>query len=215
MITNRRMDPDARPARDGGEPTPISRWPIAIIALLVVGAVSMVAFSLNRPNPPEFAVTPQAVPDTAQPGSLRLTVDASSPDHWRFVSLEAGAPVHAAETWDLAFQRFHVIANGGSGFPGAAGILDLGAVPFDAAHVPEGAAFVTTAVDGDSTNPAIARWYRYGFTSHLLTPLDRTYVVRGADGKRLYAVRVVSYYCPGARPGCVTIRYRPLGTPDP
>jgi len=57
-----------------------------------------------------------------------------------------------------------------------------------------------------STNDAIGRWYRYSWTSHLLTALPRTYAVRTAGGEAV-KLRFVSYYCPGATPGCVTFEY--------
>ena len=59
---------------------------------------------------------------------------------------------------------------------------------------------------GDSVNPALERWYDYGFTSHLLTPKPGVYAVRTAEGDYA-ALRFLSYYCPGARAGCVTFEY--------
>jgi hypothetical protein len=197
------------------EPPPVARWAIAAIALAVCGTVALVAFSLTRPEPQGFTPTAAAEPfPGTDDGSLRLTVDASSPDAWRFVSLSHGAPVAAQDDWDLAFRRFHIMSNGGPGFSGTAAVADLGPVAFEAAAIPPDSAFRATEAARDSTNPAIDRWYRYGFTSHLLTPLDRTYVVRAAAGRH-YALRVQSYYCPGARPGCLTIRYLALDPPDP
>jgi hypothetical protein len=63
-----------------------------------------------------------------------------------------------------------------------------------------------TVAASDSTNPAIERWYDYGFLSHLLTPRPRVYAVRTADG-RYAKLKILSYYCPGASPGCMTFRY--------
>lgn len=110
--------------------------------------------------------------------------------------------------WDLAFRRFHIIANGGAGFEGDGGIHDLGPIPFDSlTTAPESGFAPTTLAGRDSTNHAIERWYRYGFTSHLLTPLGHVYVVRAADGARQVRLEILGYYCPGARPGCVTVRW--------
>jgi hypothetical protein len=53
----------------------------------------------------------------------------------------------------------------------------------------------------------LERWYTYSWTSHLLTSKGHVYGVRTADGRHA-TLEIVSYYCPGARPGCVTIRYR-------
>jgi hypothetical protein len=193
-----------------GQPRPVSRVAIAAVLLLAIGAVAMIVFSLSRPQPPEFTATDRAVPGEFGVGSFRFTVEAADPGSWRFISLATGTLVAGGDSWDLAFRRFHIISNGGVGFRGAGGIIDGGSVPMDSVELAAGADVVKTVVAGDSSNPAIARWYRYGLTSHLLTPLDRTYIVRAADGRRHYALRVLSYYCTGARPGCVTIRYRPL-----
>ncbi len=52
----------------------------------------------------------------------------------------------------------------------------------------------------------LENWYEYSWLSHILTPADRTFALRTADGK--YAIlRFLSYYCPGGRPGCVTFEY--------
>jgi hypothetical protein len=40
-------------------------------------------------------------------------------------------------------------------------------------------------------------------------PKPVTYRVRAADGV-LYSVRILSYYCPGAQPGCLTLEYQPV-----
>jgi hypothetical protein len=66
----------------------------------------------------------------------------------------------------------------------------------------------------DSSNAAIARWYSYGFTSHMLSPGGRVYGIRTADG-RYAKLELLGYYCPGPVAGCVTIRYsfQPRGGP--
>jgi hypothetical protein len=201
------------PRGTGGEKPGAGRraspWAVATVIALLCGAIALVVFSLLRPEPAGFVPTAEAVPYGAADGSLRLTIDASDPTAWQYVSLARGEHVSDGAGWDLAFRRFNVIANGGAGFPGRGAIADVGPTVFEEVRVPSEASFRATTAGRDSTNAAIARWYRYGFTSHLLTPLDRSYVVRGAGGA-YYAVRILGYYCPGARPGCVTIRYRPL-----
>ncbi|HSR42903.1 MAG TPA: HmuY family protein, partial [Longimicrobiales bacterium] len=42
--------------------------------------------------------------------------------------------------------------------------------------------------------------------SHILRPKDRVFAVRTADG-RYAKLRILGYYCPGARPGCLAFRY--------
>jgi hypothetical protein len=183
--------------------------------MLSAAAVTLVAVAITRPQPPGYVPTPAGQLGTADPvGGTVTTIDASAGDAWRFFSFARGVlPGRAAGLeWDLAFRRFHIIANGGPGFAGAGAVADLGAVPFERANA-RAARFEPTVAGRDSVNPAIERWYDYGFTSHLLKPLDRTYLVRTADGG-LVTLRILGYYCPGAVPGCLTFRWAPLPPPE-
>ena len=180
----------------------------AVALLVVAAAVGMVVFSLQRPSVREYLPTPvqPAVVGDSLIGPEIYTVDASSSSDWAYFDFSRGSVVEDPEPgeWDLAFQRFYIVANGGLGFAGRGGLQDLGAVPFDSVVPPRG--YVATEAGRDTTNAATAEWYEYSFTSHLLTPRPRTYAVRTADG-RYGKLEVVGYYCPGARPGCLTFRY--------
>jgi hypothetical protein len=181
---------------------------IGVGVILIAGA--LVLLTLQRPTPPMYAPSP-AVPDSAgdrRVGPLVRTVDATASDRWTHFSFQAGAVVEnpGPTDWDLAFRRFQVIANGGAGFFGEGGILDLGEVPFDEVRSVPGAGYVPTLARGDSVNAAIREWYDYSFLSHLLTPRPRVYAIRTADGRKA-KLELLGYYCPGAQPGCVTFRY--------
>jgi hypothetical protein len=183
---------------------------IAVVAAPTLLAIILVALSLGRP---ELATYPAnaAPPDTLaiRAGhAVTLTVDATSESKWRFVSLEDGRirDTAAPLEWDLAMRRFNIIANGGPGFAGQGAIADLGEVSFDSAGVTPAVNWQVTRVRRDSANAAIARWYNYGFTSHLLEPKPYTWLVRTAHG-RIARMRILSYYCPGPTPGCLTLRY--------
>jgi hypothetical protein len=192
---------------------PSLRWAFGVVGLLFVGALALVLVAINRPEPPSYPPTPAgapAPPDAS--GTHMATIDASSPDHWVFFSFSEGvlAGRRARLDWDLAFRRFHIIPNGGPGFAGRGGIRDLGPVPFASVTAAPAGAFTANTLSGrDSVNSAIARWYRYGFTSHLLTPLGHVYAVRAADGSTV-KLEILGYYCPRALPGCVTVRWAPL-----
>lgn len=176
------------------------------MALLAIG---LVALSLRRPEVPEFAPTPVGAAAPAGPDGARiLTVDASDPERWTHVDLVAGRVVAdpAPLGWDLAFRRFEVRVNGGAGQAGGGGALDLGPVPIDAVGALPGSGYEGMVARGrDTTHAALDDWYTYSFTSHLLQPRDRTYALRTAGGRHAL-VRFLGYYCPGARPGCVTLR---------
>lgn len=191
----------------------VERAPLAVLiggAAFLVAIVLLVAMSIRRPQPPTFEPTPiqprPAGDRLAGPGLV--TIDASDASRWRFFSFAAGSVVDNPDRtgWDLAFRRFQVIVNGGAGFAGAGGAVDLGLVPFDSVSTVPAEDYVVTVVRSDSINAALQRWYEYSFTSHLLTPKQNVYALRTADG-RYAKLQFAGYYCPGATPGCVTFRY--------
>lgn len=189
----------------------------------MVLAVALVTMSFNRPGVEAYVPTPPNPSEAGQTlvGPVEYTVDATSTDAWQFFDFSRGSVVEdpGARDWDLAFRRFHIIANGGPGFSGDGGIIRLEDADFDAVSELPDAPYVETRVRRDSVNAAIERWYAYGWTSHLLTPHPAVYAVRTADG-RYAKVQLLAYYCPGAQPGCLTFRYiyqgaggRTLGEP--
>ena len=183
---------------------------VGAIAAMVVVAAALVALSVRRPAVPTYAPTPPSPRDAGRAlvGPLLYTVDASSPEQWRYFSFRFGSVLDNAgpRDWDLAFRRYQVITNGGPRFTGDGGVVDLGRLAFaDVASAPE-AGYQVTEGDAEPRNPALAGWYSYSYFSHVLTPRTRVWAVRSADGH--YAkVEFVSYYCANLEPGCVTFRY--------
>ena len=190
-------------------PEPVSRRAIAVIVGIGVLAIALVALSLVRPDVPEYAPTPETGVDSASDGSRTLTVDATDSERWRYVTLATGAVSDAAQPgWDLTVRRFEIRVNGGRGFAGQGGVQSLGLVALDSVVALPADGYAGMEINGRDTAQALLDdWYAYSFTSHLLTARDQTLAVRTADG-RPAALRVLSYYCPGAEPGCLTIRYR-------
>jgi hypothetical protein len=199
------------PAPPPPPPAPPWRATATLWVLLAAFAFllgSMIVGAVRRPEVARWAVTPPnpvPVGDTLV-GPTVVTVDATDERRWTFFDFSRNAAVTAPgpTEWDLAIRRFHVIANGGPGFAGRGGIADLGRVPFASVTTLPDTGYVPTAAD--STHPAIRRWYRYGFSSHLLRPKGHVYAVRTADG-RYAKLEIVSYYCGEARAGCLTFRY--------
>jgi hypothetical protein len=190
---------------------------IAVIGVPLLLAVALVVVSLGAPVVLTYPANspPPNLEDLRAGRAVTLTVDATSQDQWRYISL-ADATVRAATgplDWDLAVRRFNIIANGGTGFAGQGAIADLGEIDFDSASARPTTARWQTSRAKDSTNAAIAHWYNYGFTSHLLEPKPHVYLVRTAQG-RLVRARILSYYCPGPTPGCVTLQYALLNGND-
>jgi hypothetical protein len=182
---------------------------ITIVGALVLAAVLLVVRSLGAPDVPTFLPT---VIEPVEVGEAKVartvTVDASDPDVWQFFDFSSGSVVTTpgSANWDIAFRRFHVVANGGVGFAGEAGILEIGGAAFDSISVVPSEGYIGNEHAGDSTNAAIERWYEYSWTSHLLEPKPTVYAIRTADGRHA-KLRILGYYCTGARPGCVTFQY--------
>ena len=151
--------------------------------------------SRERPAPPDRAVT-----DT-------VTVDATDADAWRFLDLDRRSLLALPDTagWDLAFRRHSFITSGGA--------RDLGAVAYDSVLHPSPGPYTATIAGRDTANPVLERWYRYRLLTHLLEPNAHVYAIRTREG-RYAKLEILSYYCPGPRAGCPTIRYTfPLESP--
>lgn len=177
---------------------------------MVLAAGVFVFLSVRRPPMATYAPTLPVPRDVghALTGPLLYTVDATSPEQWRYFSFRLGSVLENAgpTDWDLAFRRYQIIANGGPRFAGAGGVVDLGAVVFDDVKSVPDAGYQVTEGDAEPRNPALAGWYSYSYFSHVLAPRRRVWAVRLADG-RYAKVEFVSYYCPNTQPGCLTFRY--------
>jgi len=194
-------------AMHGGTRPPILVLVMAAAFLLLVGALVM--GSLTRPELPPYTLsvpTAVIVGDTLA-GPATYTLDASSTDQWRRFAFNRATVVDSGP-WDLAFRRFHVITAPGGG------IVDLGQVPFDSITVLPESGYVPNPTVGDSTNPAVGKWYQYSMLSHLLMSKHHVYAVHTPRGK--YAkVELVAYYCKDAGTACLTFRYSYQGNGTP
>jgi hypothetical protein len=175
--------------------------PVLAASVIVAGAIALVALTLRQPLMPTYAPTVSAPHDVgaALIGPVLYTVDATAPDVWRAFSFRLGSVVDGVQG-DLAFRRYSIVAGLG------AGIRDLGATRFDEVREVPSDGYLANEGQADPRNPAIAAWYSYGLFSHVLSPKPHVWAVRTADG-RYAKMEIVGYYCPGARPGCLTFRY--------
>lgn len=175
----------------------MTRPPLLVLAL--AGAFLLLVASLLIGSFSKAELPPYQVGAT---GDSLYTLDASRGDRWQRFSFERGALVDSGP-WDIAFRRNHVITAPGTG------ALDLGTVSFDSVGQVPVAGYVETAFrrGGDSTNPAIGKWYSYSMLSHLLTPKDRVYALRTVDG-RYVKFEFLAYYCRDVGAACYTMRYK-------
>lgn len=172
--------------------------------------VYVLASSLARPVVRTFEPSPPRppVPSSDSVRTDTLTVDATDENEWRYLDLDRRALVALSDTagWDLAFRRHSLITSGGA--------LDLGAAVAydDVVRAPSGP-YTATVAGHDTANAVLQRWYRYRLLTHLLEPNAHVYAIRTRDG-RYAKLEILSYYCPGPRGGCPTVRYTiPLESP--
>ena len=165
-----------------------------LMGALVIGSLAEPEFPPYPPTPP----APAAVGDSLV-GPALYTVDVSAADAWRRFDFSRNSVVDSGG-WDIAFRRTHVRAAEG------VGIADLGTVPFDSvARLPDTGYLVLTAA-GDTSHPAIGKWYDYNYLSHLLQPKGHVYAIRTAEG-RYAKLEILSYYCADVGTACVSFRY--------
>ena len=205
--------PPSSPASQQEPPRSLPGIPWAaliVVGTLLIATVLFVVSSLQSPELAWYAVSPvepREAGDTLV-GPVTYTVDGRT-EGLTYFDFSRGSVIEGDPTalgWDLAFHRFTVLANGGEGFYGGGGILDLGEIALESvARVP------TVGYEGNRTmpepgNPAMTQWYDYSWTSHVLKPKPKVFAVRTADGR--YAIfEILSYYCPAAQAGCITMRY--------
>lgn len=175
--------------------------PLVLVAsLFMVVIVWLVAASLRPRAVPTFS--PGAAQIAAGSGVDTVTIDARDPQRWRFLSFARGPLIPPDSAgWDLAVRRFRVMPSGDA--------ARLDTVTFDELRDIPSTGFQPTVFSRDTVNPAIERWYRYDWLSHLLRPKPEVYVIRTRTGQAV-KLAFLSYYCPGPEPGCVTVRFAAL-----
>jgi hypothetical protein len=140
------------------------------------------------------------------PSTPGITVDASDPESWTYVSVATGVVAvgdPATSTgWDLAFSETRIATNGGTsgGGVGAARLAPDGAT-FSATTSSPTIGFASDAMipipgppgSGEySGNPALADWFDYDMTTHIVSPKDVVFLVRTANGS-YGKLRILAY----------------------
>ena len=155
----------------------VSRGFVIVLVLAGINGLLLlllVATSLSREPPPEFALTPLDRPPPAGDGTtpIRMTVDARAPDRWVFFSFAEGTVVDGkdGEPWDIAFRRFEVMVNESGRGGGRGGVAELGDVPLEAARKAPRIGYIAPTGAADSIHPVLREWYDYSYFAHTLTP---------------------------------------------
>jgi hypothetical protein len=162
-----------------------------------------------------------AVTDPAMDGTFTTQVDATDPETWIYFSFESGSqvtpsdPASSAE-WDLGFQRFHIISNGGVSGTGGAAIAVVSDQPFDAVSVPPSEGYLTDQPDNDDDDTAVNSafesgdgWYDYDPATNRLSPYPNVYVVQTPSGAH-FKLEILDYYDSAGSSGHPTFAWAAL-----
>ncbi len=151
-------------------------------------------------------------------GAVRnMIVDATNKESKVYVDLDSGREMKTDEAfatngWDLAFKRFEITMNGGSGnLQGTVQIAVLEGQAFDSqitapatGYQQDGAESVFSGVNGG--------WYYYDLGTHKLTTKDELYIVKTTDGAYM-KLRMGNYYDASGTPARLSLSYAPVTAP--
>lgn len=149
--------------------------------------------------------TARVVTELNGSGESMTTIDASNAEAWVYFSFESGAEVTPADPqsspdWDLAFQRFHIISNGGASGSGGAAVAVLVDQPFSSVSSAPEDGFISDEPDSDDDDDVVDSafaagdgWYDYDSSTNHLSPRPLVYVVRTSGGAH-YKLELLDYY---------------------
>ena len=146
----------------------------------------------SGPEEPQSEIQAETVADLHAP-SNRTNPDA------RFIlfSLRTGQDVDIADSastnWDIGFRGTDIIVNSGTSGPGSAGAVVLD-VAFEEVTIAPESGYTSDSAEAK----AVSEWYNYtgqtGNPQHAVITLDKTIVVRTADGNHYGKLEIMSYY---------------------
>jgi hypothetical protein len=162
----------------------------------------------------QIASGPLVSAEPGENGVVRLSIDATIKNSQVYVDLDEGREMKAdvafsTNQWDLAFKRYEVFLNGGSGNnTGKVWGLELTGQDFDA--------LTRAPVEGyaqDGTKQVMGGWWDYDAISHrVLTRNDIVYVLISSEGK-YFKLKMLGYYDSAGTPAAITLEYAPVLVP--
>lgn len=199
-----------------------------LVGILIAGALAGCADSI-RPATSEVPDAGGSAPDDGTPaapagkvqttraadGTYTTIVDSTSMTAWTYVDLETGAEAAISDPWDLRFQRFHILSNGGVTGSGGVMIAPVTGTTLAQLTAPPASGYVADAADGNGDGVADSAfeqgdgWYSYDPASHVLTPQPVVWIIK-TDGGATLALEIVSYYDAVGTAGWFKLHWRPL-----
>jgi len=183
-----------------------------------VGCAEDIQPEPSDPCPPEVTVI-----TTDSTGTTR--VGACSQENWLYLDLDANTQVFpensaADPTWDLAFQRFKILTNGGVTGTGAVAVARVASGDYDAMTEAPTQRYVEDVEDSDddgdeADNPfnEATSWYDYDREDHTLSPADFVYVIRSTEGA-YFKLEMTNYYDEAGTSGFPAFRFAAIDPPS-
>lgn len=143
--------------------------------------------------------------EAGEGGAFVTRVDASDMAAWRYFSFATGSEVLPADPatsadWDLAFQRFHILSNGGVTGSGGAAIAIVSGQAFADVSAAPAEGYLEDSADGDDDDTISESafsdgdgWYAYDPATNRLSPHPNVYVVRTGSGA-FFKLAIIDYY---------------------
>lgn len=152
-------------------------------------------------------------------------IDASNREEWVYLDLDdriyPSADAQKQGVWDLSFQRVKVRVNGGvSGKGPVQGLFLEASQPFDSLNTAPAGPYSTDAKSQIDPSEDIFQndgkvfglWYDYATQGHVVTPKDRSYVIK-TDKNQYFKLKITDYYNAAKTSGHYTIQWAPIAAP--
>src|SRR5262249_29497644 len=136
----------------------------------------------------------KVVTEAGADGGYVTHVDASSRDSWIYFSFASRAEVTPGDPlttsdWELGFQRFDIVSNGGVSGTGGASVAALADAMLDAVTQAPSDGYVEDQADSDDDDMVADSaflagdgWYDYDTSNNTLSPKPIVYVVHVPSG---------------------------------
>ena len=176
----------------------------------------------------------QRITTESEANGLRSTVDATEAQSWVYMDFgQEGVEVSVSDpsselAWDLGFRRSNIRINGGDAGPGQGGVVPVFGISFEAIQEVPSEGWIVDEQSGE-TDPdeapvmsdgfdfAFTRentespngWFHYDASTHVLSPAEIVWVIRGAGGEH-YALEIIDWYDSFGTSGVFTFRWKAL-----
>jgi len=182
---------------------------LTVVGALVLGCAPSLEDSLNDSG---------SGGSTVSDGSA--VIDATDAEAWVYFDFEAGAVVSPENpeddtTWDVGFRRSDPMVNGGVSGTGGVEASELLGASFDELSVaPDGGYDTDEESSGDGTvEYVLGEWFDYDISTHILTPADKVYVLKTAEGNYV-KMRFDGYYDAAGTSGYPSFSWASVSEPE-